>query len=224
MYLFKNIQALQLLHDKQHEERDKGNQNIKLDYDTSCSRCYSIRKIPGTQFDNFCEIWADASHAQSFSGLTIKIFEEIVTINHEKERKQFEDKFEQLVWAFRYERDFEKQNGELKNLFIHSMLMSEKFKYGNEETKRRIREHYELELRKLAEKEKGESSEIKEEQFTGVNSELSTHGSIIGEETTKIVTLTIIDEKTAKLLIGGEEIKVTNENAIKIIKKHTDMK
>src|SRR2546430_1637662 len=40
MYWFKDIQALQLRHDKQHERRDKGDKNIKLDMDTSCDRCY----------------------------------------------------------------------------------------------------------------------------------------------------------------------------------------
>ena len=199
MYLFKNIQALQLLHDKQHEERNKGNKNKKLDVDISCSKCYPTPNTPGEQFDNFCEIYAEFSNAESFSGLTVKIFNEILRINHEQDRIQFEEKFEQLVWAFRYEKDFEKQNGDLRNLFITTMLLSEKFKFGQEETKKRMKAHYELEF--------GNSEKQGAVGHSGLNSERSYHGSIASEEEMKMVSIIMTSENTARMLIGGTLVK-----------------
>src|SRR5436190_1063613 len=149
MYWFKDIQALQLLHDRQHEKRDKGDKSVKLDMDTSCSRCYLTPKVAGDQFDNFCEIYTEYTHATQFSGWTIKIFKEILRTDIEQETEQFDNRFEQLVWSFRYEKDFEKQNGELKNIFITTMLLSEKFKFGNDETKKRMKKHYEAEFENL---------------------------------------------------------------------------
>src|SRR2546430_14032313 len=110
MYWFKDIQALQLRHDKQHERWDRGDKSITLDMDTSCDRCFTTPKVAGEQFDNFCEIFAEYTYAITFSGKTIKIFEEILRLDIEKEEERFSNKFEQLVWSFRYEKDFEKQN------------------------------------------------------------------------------------------------------------------
>src|ERR1051325_5862532 len=147
MYWFKDIQALQLLHDRQHAERDKGNRSIKLDIDTSCDRCYTVPKVTGEQFDNFCEIFADYTNATHFSGWSVKMFKEILLIDILNEEEKFGQKFEQLLWSFRYAKDFKKQNGELKNLFIVTMRLSEKFSFGNEETKRRMKAHYEAEFK-----------------------------------------------------------------------------
>src|SRR5204863_6118933 len=205
MYWFKDIQALQLRHDKQHERRDKGDKSIKLDMDTSCDRCYLIPKVTGEQFDNFCEIFAEYTHARTFSGWTVKIFKEILQLDIEKEEERFDDKFEQIVWSFRYTKDFEKQNGELKNTFICTMLLNEKFKYGKEETSIRMKAHYEVEFKGLEEKEKAEKSNDKEKQFTGMNSERSYHGSITSENEIKMVSIITTNENTARLLIGGNE-------------------
>ena len=162
MYLFANIQALQLLHDKQHEERDKGNRNKKLDIDVSCSRCYKTPKERGDQFNNFCDMFTDITYAEGCSGLTVKIFNEILRIDPQKNQQAFEDKFEQLVWAFRYIKDFNLQNGELRSWFIRTMALSEKFTLNYEETRVRLRAHYEAEYKEVDDR-KDESSE----KFTG---------------------------------------------------------
>src|SRR5436190_10515100 len=214
MYWFKDIQALQLRHDKQHERKDKGNRNLKVDMDTSCGRCFTAPKVVRGQFNNFLEIFTEYTYAKTFSGKTIKIFERILQLDIEKEEKEFSDQFERLIWSFRYEKDFEKQNGELKNVFITTMILSEKFNYGKEETRKRMRAHYEMEFKNLEEKEKAENSNDKEKQFTGMNSERSYHGSITSENEIKMVSIITTSENTARLLVGGNEFELKQKHVI----------
>src|SRR5436190_1247598 len=93
------------------------------------------------------------------------------------------------------------------------MSLSEKFKLGYEETRERLRRHYQVELEGLKEKEKGESSE----KFTGTKSEQSMYGSIVSEEDALMITMIRTDKDTARLLIGGEEIEIKTKEAMRTI-------
>lgn len=189
--IYKEIKDTQDRHDKKHKEKIKDKRiRINPQEDLSCKQCWPPEKNPGKQFLNFWKYFEEIYDGQEYSSNTIKIFDEIIKINLQKEITKFIEEFSKLSKSCRYSQKWTIENGQREKEFLELMEVSNKFMKPLEETQKLYQKHYESDWEK---EEKG----VKSDEIG------SFHGSVYSEEGDLImISIMLVEGNRFRIRIG----------------------
>ena len=150
--IYSEIQRIQLLHDKKHE-------NVKnvIDAleDLSCEKCHKRFEFEqtGKQFKNFAELFYQKYNVIYGTQVAVRIFGSMLEKGmEESESKELEKMFLNLIRCFRYEPMVVGEEEKFQiwfNWFIEAWRYSNHFSKSKEETKKIWNEHVKEEVERI---------------------------------------------------------------------------